>query len=333
MGNRFRFSIRCSACLMTWAALTGFLPVGALSSPGDFSVGLPVSRAWTGDYPVAQLDRLPEGQRRSRAGYLGDREVFAAVWKALKPGEEVPDVDFCRNLVVFSRNVEFYNRTGILKVTLKEGVAEILAMETMSAMPVEEKVAMALAEIPRAGVQFIKEGDERIPVPGNGVADDPRSATYTVDGREVRLHNGHHEADAVPGSAVKDVTAVFGKPEFGDLEGDGDEDAVLLLVHDPGGSGTFSYIAASINDNGRYRGTEAVLLGDRISLSRIRIRNGVVAVEYADRRPDDPMAASPSVGKSKHLILRDGRLLEIAPLGKGEQIRGFTGRTPGCGRK
>ena len=68
-------------------------------------------------------------------------------------------LNFGKNLVVFSRNVAFYNRVNILKVTLKEGVAEILSMETMSAMPVEEKVAMALAEIPREGVRFLKAGD------------------------------------------------------------------------------------------------------------------------------------------------------------------------------
>jgi len=315
MVNPVRSIIRWSCCLLTLAALVAFPCAGASPAAEDPPVDLPVSRAWSGDYPVAQLDRLPEGQRRSHVGYLGDREAFAAVWKAFKPGEELPDVDFGKNLVVFSRNVAFYNRVNILKVTLKEGVAEILSMETMSAMPVEEKVAMALAEIPREGVRFLKAGDERIPVSGNGAAADPRDATYTVDGRQVPLRNGRYETEAAPGSAVKAVTAVVGEPAVGDLEGDGDEDVAILLVHDPGGSGTFYYIAASINESGRYRGTEAVLLGDRISPGRIGIRNGVVVVEYTDRRPDEPMSALPSVGRSKVLALRDGRLAEIEPEG------------------
>jgi hypothetical protein len=230
---------RLPGCLLALAALVALPCVGALSAAEDPPVDIPVSSSWSGDYPVAQLDRLPEGQRRTRVGYLGDREVFAAVWKALKPGEPVPEVDFGKHLIVFTRNVEFYNRTSILKVTLKEGFAEILAMETMSAQPVEEKVAMALAEIPQAGVRFLRAGDERIPVSGEGAAVKPRNATYTVDGRQVPLRNGRHEAEAAPGSAVKAVTAVFGEPAVGDLEGDGDEDAVLFLVHYPGGSGTF----------------------------------------------------------------------------------------------
>jgi len=320
MGNPIRFFIRWTCCLLTFAALAAFPCIGVLFAAGDPPIDLPVSRTWSGDYPVAQLDRLPEGQRRSRVGYLGDEKAFAAVWEALKPGEDVPDVDFGGNLVVFSRNVVFYNRTNILKVTLKEGVAEILAMETMSALPIDEKVAMALAEIPRAGVRFLKAEDERIPVSGDGAAADPRNATYTVDGRQIPLNNGRREVQAAPGSAAMAVTAVFGEPAFGDLDGDGDEDAVLFLVHDPGGSGTLYYIVASINENGRYRGTEAVLLGDRISPRRIGIQNGVVVVEYVDRRPDEPMSAPPSVGRSKVLTLRDGRLAETGPLGEGEQV-------------
>ncbi len=320
MRNAPPFATRGPALL---AALAMFLAVpstGFSLAADDLPVDLPVSRKWSGDYPVAQLDRLPESQRRSGAGYLGDEKAFAAVWKVFKPGEPVPDVDFGRNLVVFSRNVVFYNRTSILKVTLKEGVAEILAMETMSALPIEEKVAMALAEIPRAGVRFLQAGEERIPVEEDGAAADPRNATYTVEGRRITLRDGRYEEEAAPGSAAKAVTAVFGEPAVGDLEGDGDEDAVLLLVHDPGGSGTFYYIAASINEGSRYRGSDAVFLGDRISPGKIRIQNGVVVVEYADRRPDEPMSAPPSVGRSKVLTLQDSRLAEIGPLGEGEQV-------------
>jgi hypothetical protein len=37
-------------------------------------------------------------------------------------------------------------------------------METMSAIPIEEKVAMSMAVIPRAGVVAIQAGTEKIPV-------------------------------------------------------------------------------------------------------------------------------------------------------------------------
>ena len=90
---------------------------------------LAIIESWSGDFPVADLVVLPEGQSESHAGYIDDQKAFAAVWRAFKPGEKIPTVDFKRNLVVFSRNVDFYNRTQILKVTLNGGGAEILAME------------------------------------------------------------------------------------------------------------------------------------------------------------------------------------------------------------
>jgi hypothetical protein len=119
---------------------------------------------WSGDFPVAELDLLPEGQRQSRAGCIDDPQVFATLWQAFKQGEKTPAVDFKHNLVVFSRNVDFYNRTQIMKVVLDDGGLEILAMETMSAMLIEDKVAMALAVVPRAGIKFIRAGDTQIPV-------------------------------------------------------------------------------------------------------------------------------------------------------------------------
>ena len=122
------------------------------SEPRDLSP----SATWSGDYPIAALDQLPAGQQQNRVGYIGDADTFAKVWQDFMPEATLPAVDFENNLVVFSRNVVYYNRTNIFKVTLTAGVAEVLAMETMSAMPVEDRAAMAMAVIPRAGVKAIR---------------------------------------------------------------------------------------------------------------------------------------------------------------------------------
>jgi len=53
------------------------------------------------------------------------------------------------------------------------------------------------------------------------------------------------------------------------------------------------------------------MLGDRISPRQIVIRNGVVIAGYDDRRPGEPMATPPSIGTTKCLTFRDGRLTEI----------------------
>src|SRR5512143_1248037 len=125
---------------------------------------LAISQSWSGDYPVAELGRLPEGQQQFPVGYLGNAAAFESVWSAFKPGEALPAVDFGTQVVVFHRNVDFYNRTRIFKVTLRDGVADVLAMETLSAIPIADKVAMAMAVIPRANVKFIQRGPVSIPV-------------------------------------------------------------------------------------------------------------------------------------------------------------------------
>jgi hypothetical protein len=153
----------------TWSLL-GIMALGIMTGCAAATVAntppveLVILQSWSGDYPVAELKHLPEKQQQSRAGYLGNAAAFKAIWAGFKPDEAVPEVDFGKNLVVFSRNVDFYNRTRILKVMLKDGAAEVVAMETMSAIPIGDKVAMAMAVIPRADVKTIQTGSERFPV-------------------------------------------------------------------------------------------------------------------------------------------------------------------------
>ena len=123
-----------------------------------------ILQSWQGDYPVAQLNQLPEKQREQGIGFIGDAEAFAGVWKAFKPGEPVPEINFRDNLVLFAHNTQFFNRISIGKVNVTNGVAQVLAMETMSAMPIEDKVAMSLVVVPRSGITAIQTGDEIFPV-------------------------------------------------------------------------------------------------------------------------------------------------------------------------
>ncbi|MEJ2698821.1 MAG: hypothetical protein P8Z70_04055 [Desulfuromonadales bacterium] len=171
-----------AAGMLTWAfgcasAANREQPIQA--SPGNISTvntqaaketppqELPLLQKWSGDYPVFDLDRLPADQREVHGGYIGNAAEFANLWQAFKPEDPLPEVDFDRNLVVFIRNTTFYNHVNIFKVTLRDGVAEVLAMETLSALPNEDKVAMALAVIPRAGIRFIAVGEDRIAVKGD----------------------------------------------------------------------------------------------------------------------------------------------------------------------
>jgi len=164
-----------------------------------------------------------------------------------------------------------------------------------------------------------KKDDARIAHPS---VIDPLNASYMVEGQKIRLIDGRSETEAAPGSAAKVITSVFGKPVYGNIDGQGDVDAALILTYDSGGSGTFFYVAAALNVKGNYRGTHAVLLGDRVAPQNVSVRNGVIVANYVDRRPEESMAASPSVGRSKYLIIESDVLKEIAPIAKDEQVHG-----------
>ena len=149
---------------------------------------------------------------------------------------------------------------------------------------------------------------------------DPLNTIYAIEGQAVPLVNGWFTAAAAPGSAAMITAAVFGRPLFGDLDHDGDEDAVVVIVYEPGGSGTFYYIAAAINQNGRYTGTAGHLLGDRIIAGFVRFDDGLVEAHYLDRRPTEPMSTPPSIRKVIRLRLTKGKLAPLKPDARQEQV-------------
>jgi hypothetical protein len=57
-------------------------------------------------------------------------------------------------------------------------------------------------------------------------------------------------------------------------------------------------------------GTNAVLLGDRIAPQTTELRDGSLIVNFAERRPGEPMTTPPSAGVSKYLKVVAGKLVE-----------------------
>jgi hypothetical protein len=141
---------------------------------------------------------------------------------------------------------------------------------------------------------------------------DYKNTTYLIEGQSVTLQDGKSEVEAAPGSASKITTTFFGNEAKGDLNGDGIPDLAFLLTQNQGGSGTFYYVVAALQaKDGGYQGTNAVLLGDRIAPQTTEIKDGEVVVNYADRKPSEPMTAQPSVGVSKYLKVSGNTLVEV----------------------
>ena len=163
----YRISILAVALLL--AAIVACGPAvkpstGPVKAVPPMTGNVPILQSWPGDFPVARLDSLPADQREQGIGYIGDQAVFESVWTAFKPGVTIPDVDFAGHLVLFVHNTQYFNRISIGKVMAKEGVAEVLAMETMSALPIEDKVAMSLVVIARDGITGLRTGAAVVPI-------------------------------------------------------------------------------------------------------------------------------------------------------------------------
>ncbi len=138
--------------------------------------------------------------------------------------------------------------------------------------------------------------------------------SYYIDNERITLVNGKAEMEPEFGGASKTEVNIFGQPVMGDLNGDGREDAIFLVSQETGGTGIFFYVLAAVGQgDNKYIGTNDIFLGDRIAPQDIRIINGIAEVNYAVRRDTDPMTVQPSMGTTKYLQIKGGKLIVRGP--------------------
>lgn len=95
----------------------------------------------------------------------------------------------------------------------------------------------------------------------------------------------------------------------GDLNGDGDEDAAVLLTDYSSGSGQFTFLAAVLNATAAPTPTMALMIGDRIEVKSLAIENGEIVAEMIAQGGSDP-ACCPTTNVRKRYALQDGALVE-----------------------
>lgn len=126
---------------------------------------------------------------------------------------------------------------------------------------------------------------------------DVSNMAYIVDGEEFVLVNGVAEKSS-PEFSTTNSLSIFGEPVYEDFDSDGDKDSALWLLNDPGGTGKFHYAVLAINNEGLYVPTNAMFLGDRIAPQGIDFLDGRFVYNFAERGPDEPMTAEPTIGRS-----------------------------------
>ncbi|MFC1710250.1 hypothetical protein ACFL0F_01135 [Patescibacteria group bacterium] len=147
------------------------------------------------------------------------------------------------------------------------------------------------------------------PTPKMVLGTDPLNTSYEIEGITITLTDGEH-TEEILGSSTSIITKAFDIKE-GSLRQEGGADTAVILTQESGGSGTFFYVAASLDEGDGYMGTNAIVLGDRIAMQTVEIENNQIIVNYADRTEDESMADEPSVGASRWFTVDEKTLVEI----------------------
>ena len=150
------------------------------------------------------------------------------------------------------------------------------------------------------------------------------------------------------GKMIDNAVTVEMLPQFalGELNGDGIEDAALLLAESGGGSGTFVSLLVIVSDQGEYKQLGGILIDDRPVISTLAINNGEITLQATIHRINDLMAEPTLVVRQTYRLLENNltlmaqnstlpgsqeRLITISNPAGGVEISNpvqFTGRMP-----
>lgn len=121
----------------------------------------------------------------------------------------------------------------------------------------------------------------------------PELANATIKGTEygpVTLHDGSWEGEPwVEGGASRPRVGLAS--DFilhGDIDGDGIDEAVVLVWQSSGGSGTFNYIALMDKGENGPHNTATTPLGDRVKVLGGSISENLLELQVIEHDEDDP---------------------------------------------
>lgn len=138
------------------------------------------------------------------------------------------------------------------------------------------------------------------------------NATYTgIEDQAVTLVDGRWEGQPyVEGGASRPSVGLLKDMYFaGDLDADGQEEIIVILWQNSGGTGSYTYIAAMKPENDGYRNISTVLLGDRVKLKSGKLDDGRITLEVLQAGDSDPMCC-PTQLATRTWTLEDTQLTE-----------------------
>lgn len=134
---------------------------------------------------------------------------------------------------------------------------------------------------------------------------------YKIDDRIISLEKGTFSEEILPGSASKLQVKLSEWLALGDINADQKSDAVVVLIENTGGSGTFYHLIPVIRQGKSPHALHAIMLGDRISMVSLNIENQRINVVYLEHSSKEAMSSPPSREIQRHFILKDKMITEV----------------------
>jgi len=132
-----------------------------------------------------------------------------------------------------------------------------------------------------------------------------RNAVYDIpEVGKITFKDGAYDSAANTHIGLVDLFA------FGDLNGDGAEDAVAFVSSNFGGSGIFISLEVLVNNNGSPAHVASYPIGDRVGIDSVRVVGGLIDLYIITQGPDDPMCC-PTLHVSRKLRLQNNELIKL----------------------
>jgi len=150
--------------------------------------------------------------------------------------------------------------------------------------------------------------------PASEAMSEYRNLTYQgIYDYPVTLHDGVYEGEPfVPGGASRPrVQLVEDIHARGDLDGDGLDEAVVLLAESSGGTGVMTFMALMTWHDGAPENRDTVLLGDRVQIRSLGLDQGELVLELIKAGAQD--AACCPTRKTRTIYrLQQGQLVQTS---------------------